>query len=112
MDVQALARLSGSWGVSVDSLVYRCREVGSVSDATYRRAFQRLAQLRKLGLFRPEPVRDYPGEIPVLLQRACALAEQHGLTQAALADELGIRLPRLRLLLGDSDDTRPQLKLV
>lgn len=111
MDLHALDRLSKVWGVAVDSLVYRCREVEVVSDTAYRRAYQRLHQLRRLGLFRPEPVDGYPGEVPVLLNRAFALAENHGLTLAGLADELNCKLPRLRLLLGYGD-TRPELRLV
>lgn len=113
MDLKALERLGQQWGVSVDSLVYRCREVGTVSDPAYRRAYQRLAQLRKLGLFQAEPVDKYPGEVPALITRAYALAEEHGLTMPALAQELGYRLPRLRLLLGqETADIRPQLRLV
>ena len=113
MDLKALDRLSKVWGVSVDSLVYRCREIGAVSDPAYRRAYQRLGQLRQLGLFQPEPVDGYPGEIPVLISRAFALAESNGLTMTALARELACPLPRLRLLLGDADaDARPQLRLV
>jgi hypothetical protein len=113
MDLKALERLGLKWGVSVDSLVYRCREVGAVSDPAYRRAYQRLNQLRRLGIFRPEPVDRYPGEIPIMISRAFALAEQNGLTMAALARELTFPLPRLRLLLGDAEgDTRPQLRLV
>lgn len=111
MDLYALDRLSKEWGVAVESLVYRCREVGAISDPAYRRAYQRLNQLRKLGLFQPEPVDGYPGEIPVLLSRAFALAESNGLTLAALATELTYKVPRLRLLLGEGD-TRPQLHLV
>lgn len=111
LDLNALEQLSKEWGVSVDSLIYRCREVGAVTEATYRRAYQRLNQLRKLNLFRPEPVDGYPGEIPVLLNRAFGLAEAHGLTLKELADELSLKLPRLRLLLGDPD-TRPALRLV
>jgi Zn-dependent peptidase ImmA (M78 family)/transcriptional regulator with XRE-family HTH domain len=113
MDLKALQRLGQKWGVSVDSLVYRCREIGAVSDPAYRRAYQRLNQLRRLGLFQPEPVDGYPGEIPVLISRAFALAEGNGLTMTALARELACPLPRLRLLLGDAEaDTRPQLRLV
>lgn len=44
------------WGVSVDSLLRRCKEVGVVSEATYRRAHQRLATLRTSGLFVHESV--------------------------------------------------------
>lgn len=113
MDLHALDRLSRQWGVAVDSLVYRCREVGAVSDPAYHRAYQRLNQLRKLGLFQPERVDGYPGEIPILLSRAFALAESHGLTLTKLAHELTCTLPRLRLLLGDPEATsRPQLRLV
>ncbi|MFZ2173346.1 MAG: XRE family transcriptional regulator [Rhodococcus sp. (in: high G+C Gram-positive bacteria)] len=111
LDLNALEQLSKEWGVSVDSLIYRCREVGAVTEATYRRAYQRLNQLRKLNLFRPEPVDGYPGEIPVLLNRAFGLAESHGLTLKELAAELSLKLPRLRLLLGEPD-TRPELRLV
>lgn len=113
MDLKALEQLGKKWGVSVDSLVYRCREVGAVSDPAYRRAYQRLNQLRRLGLFQPEPVDGYPGEIPILVSRAFALAEDNGLTMTALARELTYSLPRLRLLLGDAQATvRPQLRLV
>jgi hypothetical protein len=90
-----------------------CREVGTVSDPAYRRAYQRLSQLRKLGLFQAEPVDQYPGEVPALITRAYALAEEHGLTMPALAQELSYRLPRLRLLLGqETANSRPQLRLV
>jgi Zn-dependent peptidase ImmA (M78 family)/transcriptional regulator with XRE-family HTH domain len=113
MDLKALERLSKEWGVAVDSLVYRCREIGAISDPAYRRAYQRLNQLRRLGLFQPEPVDGYPGEIPVLISRAFALAEENGLTMTALARELTYPLPRLRLLLGDAQAAvRPQLRLV
>jgi Zn-dependent peptidase ImmA (M78 family)/transcriptional regulator with XRE-family HTH domain len=111
LDLHELERLGQVWGVGVESLVYRCHEVGSISDATYRRAFQRLNQLRQLGLFAQEPVGTYPGEIPALVGQAFAVAEQHGLTMTALADELRLTLPRLRLLLGQSDQ-RPNLQLV
>ena len=113
MDLKALEQLGKKWGVSVDSLVYRCREVGAVSDPAYRRTYQRLNQLRRLGLFQPEPVDGYPGEVPVLIHRAFAIAESNGLRMTALARELAWPLPRLRLLLGDAEaDTRPQLRLV
>lgn len=111
LELHELERIGRAWGVAVDSLVYRCHEVGKISDATYRRAFQRLNQLRRVGLFPQEPVEGYPGEIPSLIIKAYALAERHGLTFPALADELKMTLPRLRLLIGQPD-SRPALHLV
>lgn len=111
LEMHELERLGRAWGVAIDSLVYRCHEVGRISDATYRRAFQRLNQLRNVGLFPKEAVDGYPGEIPDLLGKAYAVAERHGLTLAELADELKLTLPRLRLLLGHPDN-RPTLQLV
>ena len=111
MDLAALERLGQQWGVAVESLVYRCHEVGQISDSTYRRAFQRLNQLRHVGLFGRESVQGYPGEIPTMISKAFDLAEQHGLTLAQLADQLKISRPRLRLLLGQPEP-RPALRLV
>ena len=111
MDLRELESLGQQWGVAVESLVYRCHEVGQISDATYRRAFQRLNQLRHVGLFGRESVNGYPGEIPTLINRAFDLAEEHGFTLGQLADELKISMARLRLLLGQPD-TRPTLYLV
>lgn len=111
MDMNALARLSGEWGVSVNSLIYRCREIGLIPEVTYRRAFQRLNQLTNVGLFQPHPVRDYPGELPRLLAGAYELAETAGTDIPAIADELCIRPQRVRLLLGMPTE-RPRLELV
>ncbi len=111
LDIAALERLGREWGVNIESLIYRCKEVGAVSDATYRRAFQRLNQLRQANLCQRDPVDGHPGEQPALLRSAFALAERHGLTRPALAAELRCTLPRLRLLLGERDD-RPVLRLV
>lgn len=110
MDLAELERLGQQWGVAVESLVYRCHEVGQISDSTYRRAFQRLNQLRHVGLFGRESVQGYPGEIPAMISEAFNLAEQHGLSLTQLADQLKISRPRLRLLLGQPD-TRPALRL-
>lgn len=110
MDLHALDKLSSEWGVSVESLVYRCREVGSISESTYRRAFQRINQLRQVGLFRPEPATAHPGEVPVLLSQAFGVAESGGLTIADLAREMQCSPRRVRMLLG-YEDTRPSLAL-
>lgn len=111
MDLHALHRLGTEWGVSVESLVYRCREVGAVSEPAYHRAFQRLNQLRNTQLFTLEPVENYAGEIPKLLRSAFDLAQTHGLTIEGLATELAMKAGRIRELLG-AEDRRPRLQLV
>lgn len=111
LDFKKLGELSVQWGVSIDSLLRRCKEVGAVSEATYRRSHQRLAALRASGLFGHESVQGYPGEVPALLPSAFAMAEENGLTMKQLASELRVNLPRVRLLLGFGD-TRPVLALV
>jgi Zn-dependent peptidase ImmA (M78 family)/transcriptional regulator with XRE-family HTH domain len=112
VDFQKLDELSHTWGVSIKSLIYRSRELGLISDASARRAYQRLSQLTNLGLFEPQKVSSYPGETASLLGKAFDLAQEHNsLTLVSLARELQWKIPRLRLLLGHVDE-RPILRLV
>lgn len=110
LDFQELDRLSLAWGVSLEALIYRCHEVGTVSEGAYRRAFQRLAQLRHVGLFGADPVTGYAGEVPTLLGSAFDVASDAGLTMAELSKELRISPNRIRLLLG-LEETRAKLTL-
>lgn len=112
LDLGQLAGLSRTWGVSVHSLVYRCRELGLISDATASRAYQRLRGLQAEPGFEPEPVSGFPGEQPVMLRQAYELAEKDtGLSVSELARELAWKPARVRELLG-MPDSRPILRLV
>ncbi|MEN2424363.1 XRE family transcriptional regulator [Streptomyces rimosus] len=112
MDLGHLAGLRRTWGVSVHSLVYRCRELGLISDATASRTYQRLRALDGQPGFTAEPITGYPGEQPVLLPHAFDLAaEESGLSIRELARELAWTPARVRDLLG-MPDTRPVLRLV
>lgn len=111
LNLQTLDKLSKEWGVSLESLIYRCRELGTISEAVYRRAFQRLNQLRKVELFVHSPVEQHPGEVPAMLQGAFRLAEDHGLSLNALSEELALKPGRVRMLLG-YEDQRPELRMV
>lgn len=106
-----LAELSRHWGVSIESLLIRMKETGTVSEVSVRRAYQRLHQLRSSGGEPPEPVSAYPGEMPRMLRQAAELAETHGFSTVDLARELRWKPARVREVLGAEDD-RPRLSLV
>lgn len=109
MRLATLEQLSQSWGVSVESLVRRMAELRVVSEISMRRAFQRLNNMAEFR--RDDPVAMYPGEVPSLLREGLALAEQHGLTRRALADELCWTTEHLSQVLGEADP-RPELRIV
>jgi Zn-dependent peptidase ImmA (M78 family) len=110
-DLSKLAELQREWGVSVKSLLYRCRELGLLSDSASSRAHQRLHLLSDQPGFRGDPAAAYPGEQPAMLSRAFDLAADSGLTMQALAEELAWPPAWVRMLLGVAD-RRPVLKLV
>lgn len=112
VDLRRLAELQLVWGVSVDSLLYRCRELGLLSDQAAGRAWRRLAELRQQPGFATESVSRYPGEQPVMLRQAFELAaKETGLTVPDLAHELGWSARRTEELLGLTY-RRPVLRLV
>lgn len=104
-----LDELSRSWGVSVESLLFRMGELGIASDVSLRRAFQRLAGMAELR--REEPLSSYPGELPALLREAVDVAARMGFSRADLARELCWTTQHLAEVLGEVDG-RPQLRLV
>lgn len=105
----ALEQLSKTWGVSVESLIYRMGELQLISDASIRRAHQRLATMTDLR--RDEPFHTYPGEVPSLLTEALQLATSNGFTRESLARELCWSNSHLTEVLGDVDP-RPVLRAV
>jgi Zn-dependent peptidase ImmA (M78 family)/transcriptional regulator with XRE-family HTH domain len=110
-DFHKLSQLRSSWGVSVHSLLYRCRELGLLSDSSASRAYQRLHDLHGQPGFTPEPLAGYPGEQPALLSQAFTLASDHGLTITELARELAWSVPQVRHMLG-LEEERPVLHLI
>lgn len=105
----SLDQLSRVWGVSVESLIYRMGELRLISDASIRRAHQRLAGMSEFR--REEPLTSYPGEVPTLLREAIDLAARHGFCRADLARELCWTTSHLADVLGD-EDPRPRLRAV
>lgn len=111
VDFRKLSQLSDQWGVSIKSLIFRSREVGLLSDATARRAYIRLNELTEKNFLAPQPIHQFPGEVPSILRRAMELAQANNVTIASLARELAWKPSKLRRLLGDIDE-RPALRLV
>ncbi len=111
VDFTALARLQTNWGVSIKSLLYRCRELGLISAPTASRAYQRLNAMRGKGLFPDEPIAGYPGEATALLALALDLATRHDTSLSELAAELAWPAERIPELLG-LRSARPALRLV
>lgn len=107
--IAALDGLSKTWGISIESLIYRMGELRLISDTAIRRAHQRLANTAKYR--REEPLAAYSGEVPTLLHEAIALASRHGYERADLARELCWTPRHLTEVLGETD-TRPVLRLV
>lgn len=98
--LDSLAAVSQAWGVSVESLLRRAKEVGTSSNASYQRAHERCKTRRKNGSIKPESIENFPGENPALLKSAFAVADENGLGLKALAEELQFSLPQTRRLLG------------
>lgn len=111
VDFAALARIQTAWGVSIKSLLYRCRELGLISAPTASRAYQRLNILRANGLFPDEPIAGYPGEATALLALAYDLAVRHDTSLPELSAELAWPPDRIPEILG-LRSARPTLRLV
>jgi Zn-dependent peptidase ImmA (M78 family)/transcriptional regulator with XRE-family HTH domain len=99
--------LSQRWGVSVQSLLYRSRELDLISDSTARRAYITLNSLPR----RSVPIHDYPGERPELLKAAIELLDGAGVSLAQIAADLQLTPRHVRRLAG-IDDPQPKLTLV
>jgi hypothetical protein len=87
------------------------REIGLIGDSTYKRAWQRLASLRKAEMFLPESIARFSGEQPVMLARAMELANKNGHGADILADDLCWDVRMIGHFVGLPDE-RPPLRLV
>lgn len=79
-----LLALKEHWGVSLQALLYRARELGIYSDTTYRNAMKRIS---KEGWRRQEPGARPNIEEPSLLPKALRLLEDAGVPALQLAAE-------------------------
>lgn len=89
------------WGVSMQALLRRAKDVGTLSDSGYTRAMQRMSAL---GWRTREPIDIGPPERPQLLERALQTAAQAGFSLSAVADTIGMPASRLLRLLALPED--------
>lgn len=83
-DWRVLATLKESYGVSLQSLLYRSRALGIMSDVTYRNA---IAYLSSKGWRRREPGEMPAVEQPSLYPRAVEILSGIGIDESSLAKE-------------------------
>lgn len=77
----ALFKLKEDWGVSVGALLFRARQLGRISDVSYRNAMIRMSQN---GWRRNEPGTVTSIEQPSLMPRAVELLDSVGITTEEL----------------------------
>ena len=105
-----LFSLKRLFGVSVQALVYRCRDLGIINEALFRRLFQNMS---KQG-WRSPPYREpqeIPSEEPTRFERLCsrALAEKV-ISEAKAAELLGISVRELHGRMEQPRDSSRQPK--
>jgi Zn-dependent peptidase ImmA (M78 family)/transcriptional regulator with XRE-family HTH domain len=109
LDLAHLLEVQRAWGVSVQALLRRSRELERIGDELYRKG---MATLTRLGWRRDEPTGEYPTEWPALLAEAVGLGGTRGLTEDTIATRLRLPLTEVRELLSHVSDDRPRLRLV
>lgn len=82
-DWDSLFALERRWGVSVQALLFRARELRVMSDVTYRNA---MTSLSSKGWRTSEPGDIGPQEQPSLLPRAAMLLQEKGIAVTDIAD--------------------------
>ncbi len=91
-----LQEASGTWGVSMQALLFRARVLGTLGESSYVRAMRRMSAM---GWRSAEPVEAGPDETPIVLTAALDAYEASGMSVASLAERVGFPVGRvLRML--------------
>jgi len=85
LNLYELEKLKQKYGLSMQAWVYRARDLGIVSDATFRELNK---TFRKRGWHKKEPGTQYPPEEPVRFKRLVFQALDEGLVSIKRASEL------------------------
>lgn len=104
-DLELLQEGSMVWGVSMQALLLRGRDLHSISESEYQRAMKRMSAM---GWRTREPVDIGPPERPELLTHAVAALREAGSSLAQLASEVGITPKRMARMLSVPEDRQDQ----
>ncbi|WP_172889116.1 helix-turn-helix domain-containing protein [Microbacterium sp. TPU 3598] len=107
LNIGVLEQLSEEWGVSVQMLLRRSRDLERISDSTVRRGYITLNSLAR----RPLTLDDVPSERPELLRNAIELLGSVGVALADIAQDVQMTPRHVRRLAGIEVD-EPRLSLV
>jgi len=105
-DLATLLDLKATWGISIAALLYRSKELGVMTEPTYRRA---VTWMSANGFRTTEPGDIGPPETPVLLARALAVVQTAGIPMEQIANDAC--LPRELLLSLINPTDRPTVTL-
>jgi Zn-dependent peptidase ImmA (M78 family)/transcriptional regulator with XRE-family HTH domain len=79
-----LVRIKQRWGISINALLVRARDLGVITAAAYE---SKMKYISRMGWRRREPGADIAPEQPDLINQALGLLLQHGTTLEQLVDE-------------------------
>jgi Zn-dependent peptidase ImmA (M78 family)/DNA-binding XRE family transcriptional regulator len=109
LDLAAFGHLKQVWGVSVSALIRRARDLGCMSEATYRRAMITLSQLGERTNEKSFPL---PGhENAVLLGKAVDVLAAQGYSTKDLARDTRLQESFILETVRDISDMRPLISL-
>jgi Zn-dependent peptidase ImmA (M78 family)/plasmid maintenance system antidote protein VapI len=105
-DLERLEEGSRVWGVSMQAMLYRARQTGTLSEDGFTESMRRLSAA---GWRRQEPVDIGPAESPQLLKLAASGLEDTGSSLNSVASEIGISSARLTRMLSlpEERDVQP-----
>jgi Zn-dependent peptidase ImmA (M78 family)/transcriptional regulator with XRE-family HTH domain len=95
-ELELLEEGSRIWGVSMQALLFRARDLNVLSEDSYRRAMRRLSAA---GWRTSEPVDMGPAEAPELIDLAVRALPEAGGSLEGIATELGLPMGRLRRMI-------------
>jgi len=105
-DWRVLLELKSTWHVSLGALLRRAKSLGRMSPQAYTQAMKAMSVR---GWRKTEPGHLGAPEVPLLLPAAVRAAQKTGATLDSLAEQAGMPLAELRMILGPSLDPRPRV---